>query len=183
MGLIVLAGTSGSGKNSIVTGLLDRFPDLWVSLSTTTRPPRPGEVEGVDYHFATDAEFDAMVESGQFLEWFEIYGHRSGTPRGPLEKALDEGRTALLWLDVQGALRVKDVIPGAVLVFVKAPSREEQRRRLEARGDQVAAIERRMAAADREEAQAAHFDHVIVNDDLDQAVDAAATIVGGRSGP
>lgn len=183
MTLIVIAGTSGSGKNTIVSRLLERFPDLFVSLSTTTRARRPGEQEGVDYHFVSDDEFDEMVEAGEFLEWFEVYGHRSGTPRAPLEAALAAGRTALLWLDVQGALRVKEEMPEAVLVFVKAPSRDEQRRRLEGRGDDPATIERRLAAAGGEEAQAEQFDHLIVNDDLDLAVAAAATILEGRSGP
>lgn len=173
----MIAGTSGSGKNTIVEHLVERDPDLWVSTSLTTRLPRPGEEDGVDYHFVSDEEFDRVRDQDGFLEWFQIYGHRSGTPRAPLERVLEQGRTALLWLDVQGALAVKEEIPEAVLVFVRAPTREEQRRRLEARGDPADVVERRLAAAEQEESQSHRFDRVVVNDDLGEAVAEVAAIL------
>lgn len=176
---MVIAGTSGAGKSSIVERLRERFPDLWESVSMTTRAPRPGEVEGRDYCFVDDAEFDRVRDAGGFLESFEVYGHRSGTPKTPVFEALARGELVLLWLDVQGALAVKDQIPDAVTVFVRAPSRDEQRRRLEDRGDSPESIERRLAASAGEEAQAEHFDHVVVNDDLDRAVEETAAILGG----
>lgn len=175
----MLSGPSGVGKNSIVEAVLQRHPDVWVSVSMTTRRARPGEIDGADYHFVSDEEFDRVRDAGGFLEWFEVYGHRSGTPRRPVEAALAGGRTVLLWLDVQGALSIKEQMPEAVLVFVKAPSREEQRRRLEARGDDLEAVERRLAAAEREESRAERFDHVVVNDDLERAVDEVAAILEG----
>ncbi len=177
MALVVITGTSGAGKNSVVDGVLERHPDLWESVSMTTRAPRRGEVPGEDYHFVTDEEFDRVRDAGGFLEWFEVYGHRSGTPRAPLEEALERGDTAVLWLDVQGALAVREQLPEAVLVFVQAPSRAEQRRRLERRGDSPEVVERRLAEAEWEEAQAPRFDHVVVNDDLDRAVEEVSAII------
>lgn len=178
MPLLVIAGTSGSGKNTIIDRVVEAYPDVWVSTSMTTRDPRPGEVEGKDYYFVSDDEFDRVRDADGFLEWFEVYGHRSGTPRAPVEEQLATGRTVLLWLDVRGALAVKELIPPAVIIFVQAPSREEQRRRLEARGgDTTAYIERRLAEADWEEEQAHRFDRIVTNANLDEAVDEVAGIL------
>lgn len=177
MPLLVIAGTSGSGKNTIVDRVVEAYPDVWVSTSMTTRDPRPGEHEGEDYFFVTDEEFDRVRDAGGLLEWFEVYGHRSGTPRAPVEEHLGLGRTVILWVDVKGALAVKELIPTAVTVFVRAPSRDEQRRRLEARGDADDVIERRLAAAEWEEEQAHRFDHIVTNANLDEAVDEVAGIV------
>lgn len=177
MPLLVIAGTSGSGKNTIVDRVVEAHPDVWVSTSLTTRAPRPGETEGEDYFFVTDEEFDRVRDAGGLLEWFEVYGHRSGTPRAPVEEQLSLARTVILWLDVKGALAVKELIPTAVTVFVRAPSRDEQRRRLEARGDTEDVIERRLAAAEWEEQQAHRFDHIVTNANLDEAVDDVAGIV------
>jgi len=137
---------------------------------------RPGEQDGVDYRFLSREEFEALRDAGGFLEWFEVYGDLKGTPRGPVDEHLAAGDDVLLEIDVQGALEVRRQYPDAVLVFLQAPSREEQRRRIAARGDaDPADVERRLDAAEREEALAAEFDHVVVNDD----VDAAATRVAG----
>src|SRR3954469_8205837 len=128
--LLVLAGPSGVGTGTIVERLLARVPGVWESVSYTTRPARPGEVDGVDYHFVSRAEFEALRDGGGFLEWFEVFGDLKGTPRGPVEERLATGADVLLEIDVQGALAVRQVFPDAVLVFVKPPSLDELRRRL-----------------------------------------------------
>jgi guanylate kinase len=161
-----------------VQRLLDRDPRLWFSVSANTRAPRAGEVEGRDYVFLDRDEFERIRDAGGFLEWFDVYGDLKGTPRAPVEEHLAAGDDVLLEVDVQGALAVRDAYPGAVLVFVKAPSRDEQRRRLVERGeDDPEAIERRLARADAEEALADRFDAVVVNDDPDRAAGEVAAIL------
>jgi len=164
-----------------VRRLLEREPHLWFSVSANTRERRPGERDGVDYRFMTREEFEALRDRGGFLEWFEVYGDLKGTPREPFEEHLAAGDDVLLEVDVQGALTVRERFPEAVLVFVKPPSREELRRRIAARGDADAAdVERRLTAADAEEAHAAEFDAVVVNDDVDAAVDQVAGILAAH---
>jgi guanylate kinase len=180
--LLVLAGPSGVGKGTIVGSLREHVPTLWISVSYTTRLPRPGEVDGKDYRFVTRAEFEALRDAGGFLEWFEVFGDLKGTPRGPVEEHLAAGVDVLLEIDVQGALKVREVFPDAVLVFVKPPSPEELRRRLASRGTESPAdLERRLAAAAAEEAQAFRFDEVVVNDDLRRVVGEVAGILSGSS--
>ena len=180
--LVVLAGTSGAGKGTLGRRLRDNDPDLRWSVSWTTRAARPGEEPGVDYHFTTREEFEALRDAGGFLEWFDVYGDLKGTPRAFVEESLAAGHDVLLELDVHGSLAVREALPKALLVFVQTPSRDEQRRRLEERGhDDPAAMERRLARAEAEEALAAEqFDAVIVNDDLGRAVDELAAIVEAR---
>lgn len=180
--LLVLAGTSGAGKGTIGKALRDRFPSLRWSVSWATRPPRPGEREGVDYHFCTPEEFQRLRDAGGFLESFDVYGDLKGTPRGPIEAWLAAGDDALLEVDVQGALKIKEQIPDALLVFIKAPSRDVQRRRIVERGhDTPEAIERRLAQADEEEAIARkEFDAMVVNDDVERATTEVAGILAGR---
>ena len=180
--LVVLAGTSGAGKGTIGQRLREQDPRLRWSVSWTTRPPRPGEIEGVDYHFVTREEFERLRDAGGFLEWFEVYGDLKGTPRRFVVDSLAEGHDVMLELDVQGSLAVRRELPEALLVFVRAPSPEEQRRRIEARGaDDPAAIERRLARAEAEEAIAREqFDAIIVNDDVGRATAALAAIVEAR---
>jgi len=183
--LVVLAGTSGAGKGTIGRRLLERYPDMRWSVSWTTRAARPGEVEGVDYHFVSRDEFERLRDAGGFLEWFEVYGDLKGTPREFVVDALAAGHDVLLELDVHGALAAREPLPSALLVFVQAPSREEQRRRLEERGaDHPEAVERRLARADAEEQIAREqFDAVIVNDDVGRAITQLAAIVEAhRSG-
>jgi guanylate kinase len=176
--LLVLAGPSGVGKGAIARQLRARFPDLWTSVSYTTRPRRPAEVDGVDYHFVDPASFRDLIEADGFLEWFEVFGDLKGTPKAPVEQHLAAGEDVLLEIDVQGALKVKRLFDEALLVFVQPPSREELRRRLVERGtESPEAIERRLAEADAEEAQADEFDAVVVNHDLEQAVDEVAGIL------
>jgi guanylate kinase len=177
--LLVLAGTSGAGKGTLGRRLLELDPALVWSVSWTTRPPRPDEEPGVDYHFVSREDFERLRDAGGFLEWFEVYGDLKGTPRQFVDDALEAGHDVLLELDVHGSLAVREAIPDALLVFVRAPSREEQRRRLEARAaDDPEAMERRLARADAEEQIAEErFDAVIVNDDIGRATAELAAIV------
>ena len=180
--LFVIAGPSGVGKGTIVRRLLEREPDLWFSVSVTDRPPRPMEVAGRDYHFVSTAEFERMRDAGELLEWFEVYGDLKGTPRAPIEERLRGGSDVLVEVDVNGALAVRRSFPEAFLVFVKPPSREVQRQRLLERdpGADPASLEARLAEAAAEEARAASFDAVIVNDDLERAVDEVAALLEQR---
>lgn len=170
---LVIAGPSGVGKGTIVRRLLDRHDHLWVSVSATTRPPRAGEVDGREYVFLDRAEFERRVDAGDFLESFEVFGARYGTPRAPVEEHLAAGHDVVAEVDVQGALAVREAFPEALLVFVMPPSREVQRRRLLDRDPNADAdeLERRLAEADAEEALGATFDVQVVNDDLDRVVD------------
>ena len=178
----MIVGPSGVGKGTVVRKLLERDPSIWLSVSVTTRAPRPGEVDGVQYRFVTPEDFEALRSAGGLLEAFEVFGHWYGTPRAPVEEHLAAGQDVLLEIDVQGALAAREGFPdAALLVFVRPPSREEQRRRLVERGEDGATeIERRLAAAATEEAYAEEFDAVVVNDDVDAAVDEVAGILMSR---
>ena len=180
--LIVLAGPSGVGKGSIVRGLLARDPTLWFSVSMNTRARRPGEQDGVDYWFVDRGEFERIRDAGGFLEWFAVYDDLKGTPKAPIDERLAAGHDVLLELDVQGARAVKAAYPDAVLVFVKPPSREEQRNRLFARdpGADPDVLERRLDRAEAEEREASDFDAIVVNDDLSRAIDEVAAILQAR---
>jgi guanylate kinase len=180
--LLVLAGTSGAGKGAIGEQLRATHPELRWSVSWTTRSPREGEVEGVDYHFVTHAAFEELRDAGGFLEWFEVYGDLKGTPQGFVDAELAAGHDVMLEVDVQGALAVRAKMPEALLVFVRAPSREEQRRRLLQRGSETeASIERRLAeAAAEEELAVREFDAVVVNHTVEQAVREVAAILDLR---
>lgn len=167
--LFVLSGASGTGKTTLCRDL-ERELGLFFSVSATTRPPRVGEVDGRDYHFISREEFDKMAEGGQFLEWAGVHGQFYGTPRAPVEASLREGRDVLLDLDTQGALNLKKLEPGAVLIFLMPPSIEELRKRLESRGtDSADTIARRIARAEHEIEQSVRYDHVVVNRDLAEA--------------
>jgi len=183
--LLVLAGTSGAGKGTIGTRLREAEPGLQWSVSWTTRAPRQYEQEGVDYHFVTREEFERLRDAGGFLEWFEVYGDLKGTPIEYVREKLDRGDDVMLEIDVQGALAVKRALPEALLVFVQAPSREEQRRRLEARGSETEeSIGVRLARAEAEERIGAEeFDAVVVNDEVGRAVAEVAAILRARRNP
>jgi guanylate kinase len=183
--LLVLAGTSGAGKGTVGSLLRESDPALHWSVSWTSRAARAGEREGVDYHFVSRAEFEALRDAGGFLEWFEVYGDLKGTPLDYVRNQLAAGHDVMLEIDVQGALAVKEKLPEALLVFIQAPSREEQRRRLESRGtDTEESITRRLKQADAEERIGARqFDAVVVNRSVDQAVrDVAAILKARRDG-
>jgi len=177
--LFVLAGPSGVGKGTIVRELVSRDPEgLSLSVSVTTRAPRPGEVDGVDYFFVDDDAFDRMIRAGELLEWAEIVGHRSGTPRGFVEDRMAVGRDVVLEIDVVGASQVRERVPGSVLIFIDPPSMEELERRLRGRGTETEArIRLRLETADWELEQREWFDHVIVNDDLERASSQVAAII------
>jgi len=144
----------------------------------TTRRPRPGEADGIDYHFVSDEEFDLLVAGGELLEWAHVVGHRSGTPARPVEEALAAGRDVVLEIDVQGARQVRERAPEAVLIFLAPPSMEELERRLRSRGtEDEARLALRLATAKQEMAQLPLFDHVVVNDRLDEATAQVEAII------
>ena len=177
--LFVVSGPSGAGKGTICQELRARRPQLKISVSATTRVPRPGEIEGVHYFFRTKEEFLAMRERGEFLEWAEVYGNFYGTPVKYVRDALERGEDMLLEIDVQGALNVKKIFPEAAMVFVVPPSLEILKQRLSDRGTETPeALERRCAAARDELSTMMQYDYFVVNDDLKTAacqVDAILT--------
>ena len=147
------------------------IPDGWLSISATTRAPRPGETEGVNYFFKTREQFEAMIGNGELLEWAEYGGNCYGTPKGSVLAAIAQGKQVVLEIDVQGGFQVKELFPDAHLVFIEPPSLEVLRRRLEGRAtDAPEVIEERLAAAEEELGQAARYEFRLVNDDLEQAV-------------
>jgi guanylate kinase len=154
----------------LVKALCAELPDVWVSVSVTTRKPRPGELEGVHYQFISETEFDRLTTSGGLLEWAEVHGHRYGTPRAEVEQRIACGYQVILEIDPQGAFQIRDVLPRTVLVFIVPPSMDELVRRLKGRGsetDEQVAI--RMQTAEREMALVGKYDHVVVNDDVSRA--------------
>ncbi len=160
----MLSGPSGVGKSTVVAELRRICPGIWISVSVTTRRPRPGEVDGREYHFVDDGEFDRLIASGALLEWARFAGHRYGTPRAPLEEKLEAGVACLLEIDVAGARQVKRAAPGARLVFLAPPSWDELVRRLTGRGTEPPEVlARRLAAAEDELAAAEEFEITLVN--------------------
>jgi guanylate kinase len=171
--LVVLAGPTAVGKGSVAAAVRERHPDVWISVSATTRSPRPGEQEGVHYFFVSDDEFDGMVERGELLEWAVVHqSARYGTPRGPVEAALAAGRLALLEIDLQGARQVRSTMPDALFVFLKPPSWDELVRRLVGRGTETEAERtRRLETALEELAAEREFDVTVVNHEIHSAAD------------
>jgi guanylate kinase len=168
--LIVVSGPSGAGKGTVVKRLLEMRPDIFVSVSATTRPARSGERHGSDYLFVSTQEFRAMRDRGEFLEWAEVYGNLYGTPRAPIETALSQGRTALAELDIQGAQATKRAKPEAVLVFIEPPSLEDLVLRLRGRGTEDAeSLSRRVKASYEEVKAKGVYDHIVVNSVVETA--------------
>ncbi len=182
--VVVVSGPSGVGKGSVHAGLHGLLEGLEVSVSMTTRAPRPGERDGVAYHFVDDAAFDRMVAADALVEWAEYAGNRYGTPREPLEAAVAAGRTVLLEIEVQGALQIRSRMPEALLIFLAPPAFDELERRLRDRGtEDEATIQARLEVARSEMGAQDAFDHIVVNDDLDRATsDVARLIDRARSG-
>jgi len=170
--LTVMSGPSGVGKGSVVGALRRRHPEVWVSVSVTTRAPRQGEVDGVEYHFVDRAEYDRMIAAGELLEHAEFAGNGYGTPWGPLRERLAAGRPALLEIELQGARQVRAALPAAQLVFLAPPSWDELVRRLVGRGTEDAAtVQQRLDTALVELAAEPEFDVVVVNGDVERAAE------------
>lgn len=183
--LVVLAGPTAVGKGTVAAAVRETHPEVWISVSATTRAPRPGEVDGVHYHFVSDAEFDRMVAEDDLLEWAVVHkAARYGTPRRPVEEALAAGRPAMLEIDLQGARQVRRTMPAALFVFLAPPSWEELVRRLVGRGTETEEErERRLVTAREELAAEPEFDVTITNHEVRRAADElVALMVGsGRS--
>lgn len=176
--LFVISGPSGAGKGTLVARVSDRVPGLGLTVSATTRQPRAGEIDGVNYYFLTDEEFSRRVEEGQFVEWAQVHANRYGTLVSEVESKLADGHSLILEIDVQGALNVKRRFPDAVLVFVEPPSLEVLRERLVGRGTETPeSVELRLANAEHELSLADRYDVRIVNDDLEEATVALADVL------
>lgn len=176
--LFVISAPSGAGKTSLISALLKQVPGLGVSVSHTTRPMRPGEVDGVNYHFVDVPTFQRMVEVGDFLEHARVFDNLYGTSRRSVDSALAAGKDVVLEIDWQGARRIRVLYPTAVTVFIAPPSIAALRARLEARGQDAAeVIDRRMQAAEDEMSHAPEYQHVVVNDDFGSALATLVAIV------
>jgi guanylate kinase len=176
--VFVITGPSGVGKGTLIRTLLERVPELELSVSATTRAPRPGEVPGEHYHFLTDLEFDRRVLEGDFVEHADYSGRRYGTLRSELDRRLAEGKSIVLEIEVQGARQVKQTMPGAVRIFIAPPSEDELRVRLIGRGHETAEqIDARLEVARSELGAQDEFPHVVLNDRLPDAADELERVV------
>jgi guanylate kinase len=169
--VFLVTAPSGAGKSSLVNALLEKDPGLELSISCTTRAPRPGETHGTDYMFVSEQEFTALKQSDQLLEWAHVYGNNYGTPRAPLAKALETGRDVLLEIDWQGAQQVRQMLPSVTGVFILPPSLDALESRLRGRGkDSDEVISKRLAGASVEISHAHEFEYVIINQDFSVAL-------------
>lgn len=176
--LFIISGPSGAGKGTLVDRLVTRVSGLWVSVSATTRAPRPREVDSEDYIFLSREEFQRRIDDEDFLEWAEVHGNRYGTLRSTVEAHLAEGRDVILEIDPQGALQVKAAMPSSVLIFITAPSMSELERRIRKRGAETdEQVRTRLETAERELRLVGTYDHVVENDDVVRATERLAGIV------
>ena len=177
--LVVLAGPTAVGKGTVAAYVRGHFPDVWLSVSMTTRKPRPREIDGKHYHFVDDAQFERLRVAGEFLEWAVVHGRaKYGTPRAPVDEALAAGRLALLEIDLQGARQVREQIPEALFVFLAPPSWEELVRRLVGRGTESEQERQvRLATARQELAAQTEFDVTIVNDNVQRASEELVSLI------
>ncbi len=176
--LFVVSAPSGTGKTTLCRAMTRIFPGLHYSVSYTTRPPRPGDENGRDYHFVTLSEFQRMIESGEFAEWAEIYGHRYGTSKTILQKVREEGRDVILDIDEQGARQVRDKNLSGIFILILPPTLPELKRRLAGRNtEEKAALEERLQKARSEMAEARWYDYIIMNDELEKAEERLKAII------
>lgn len=176
--LFVVSGPSGAGKGTLLSQVIERIPDAWVSVSATTRSPRPGEIEGVHYFFLDTDHFKSLVEQDGFLEWAQVHDNYYGTLKKSVIDHMNAGDQVILEIDVQGALQVRKALPEAHLVFIEPPSLEELERRLRQRGTETEdVISSRMKTAEVELAQKMEYDVQVVNDDLERAVDELVEVI------
>jgi len=178
--LIVLSGPSGVGKDAVLDGIKRRGYPQHYAVTVTTRPRRKGETHKVDYHFVSQAEFEKMIENGEFLEWANVYGNLYGVPKSEVQQAMDKGRDVIIKVDVQGAATIKKTVPQAVFIFLAPPSMEDLRRRLEQRKTESSIdLEVRMKAAEKEMNSLPMFDYVVFNhkDGIEQAISQIESII------
>ena len=177
--VFVVTGPTAVGKGTVLRALMARYPQLWLSISATTRDPRPGEIEGVHYYFVSDEKFDELINAHQMLEWALVHGaHRYGTPRQPVLDAIGRGCVAILELDLAGSRQVRQSMPSATHIFIAPPSWEELVQRLQGRGTENSEEQhRRLQTAKKELAAQSEFDAVVVNETVDQAVTDLARVM------
>ncbi|MBP1888570.1 guanylate kinase [Clostridium moniliforme] len=176
--LLVISGPSGAGKGTICKALLEKHKDIYLSVSATTREPRVGEVEGVNYFFTTKEQFLQKVEEGDFLEHAEVYGNYYGTPKSSVQKMLNEGRDVILEIDIQGALKVKENCEEGIFIFILPPSMEELKQRIIKRGSETPeSLMRRFKSAYKEINYISKYNYAVVNDEIDTAVSKLEAII------
>jgi guanylate kinase len=181
--LVVVSGPSGVGKDTVLHRVFGLDSTLSYSVSYTTRKPRPGEVDGRDYSFVDDAEFDRMIQAGDLLEWEPVHTHRSGTGRSRVEQALDSGRDIVLNIDVKGGLEIRHLVEGPLLIFLAPPSLQELDRRRRSRGTEDAAeLAQRASDAEIEMGYSDQYDAIVVNDDIDRAAKEILKLIEQRRG-